>query len=146
MRKPLIRRVMESLHLSKSYLPGHVKGEVDQIIHSRKVFPPSSLLASLIFHSQLMNTVQAMGKLPPSKIWARISYCGCFRSRSLLLGDRFGDWLHALRGHTPLLFETFTKPGRPPVEHAMLMAEFCPDIGNSDGSAITLFCTSRTNS
>ena len=37
-RKTLIRRIIDKLHLSKSYLPGHVKGEVDQIIHSRE-FP-----------------------------------------------------------------------------------------------------------
>ena len=35
-RKSLIGRIIDKLHLSKSYLPGHVKGEVDQIIHSRK--------------------------------------------------------------------------------------------------------------
>lgn len=34
-RKSLLERIIEKLHLSKSYLPGHVKGEVDQIIHSR---------------------------------------------------------------------------------------------------------------
>lgn len=35
-RKSLIGRIIDKLHLSKSYLPGHIKGEVDQIIHSRK--------------------------------------------------------------------------------------------------------------
>ena len=35
-RKSLIRRIIDKLHLSKSYLPGHVKGEIDQIIHSRE--------------------------------------------------------------------------------------------------------------
>lgn len=34
-RKSLFERIIEKLHLSKNYLPGHVKGEVDQIIHSR---------------------------------------------------------------------------------------------------------------
>lgn len=33
-RKSLIGRIIDKLHLSKSYLPGHIKGEVDQIIHS----------------------------------------------------------------------------------------------------------------
>lgn len=32
--KSLVGRIIERLHLHKSYLPGHVKGEVDQIIHS----------------------------------------------------------------------------------------------------------------
>ena len=31
----LVRRIIHKLRLSQSHLPGHVKGEVDQIIHSR---------------------------------------------------------------------------------------------------------------
>lgn len=42
-RKGAIRRIIDKLHLSKSYLPGHAKGDVDQIIHSRK-FSPLSLV------------------------------------------------------------------------------------------------------
>ncbi len=38
-RKSLISRIVEMLHLSKSYLPDHVKGEVNQIIPSRKFSP-----------------------------------------------------------------------------------------------------------
>ena len=31
----LVSRIIDKLHLFQSHLPGHVKGEVDQIIHSR---------------------------------------------------------------------------------------------------------------
>ena len=31
----MISRIIDKLRLSRSHLPGHVKGEVDQIIHSR---------------------------------------------------------------------------------------------------------------
>ena len=31
----LLSRIIHNLHLSQSHLPGHVKGEVDQIVHSR---------------------------------------------------------------------------------------------------------------
>ena len=31
----LVSRIIDKLHLSQSHLPGHVKGEIDQIIHSR---------------------------------------------------------------------------------------------------------------
>ncbi|KAF6237537.1 hypothetical protein HO173_004427 [Letharia columbiana] len=33
-RRSLIARIIDTFQLSKSYLPGHVKGDVDQIIHS----------------------------------------------------------------------------------------------------------------
>ena len=38
-RMSLVSRIIDKLHLSQSHLPGHVKGEVDQIIHSRQLSP-----------------------------------------------------------------------------------------------------------
>lgn len=102
-RKSLLDRIIEKLHLSKSYLPGHVKGEVDQIIHSRRSSPCLVLRHAYAFiavneYCSGYGKVAAIENLDPDFSMY------VFQNRHLLFGSKSWVLRHALGVPT---FETF---------------------------------------